>query len=80
MISIDHNKLIMRDNGYSKLIKKWDHTISLKDIGNGKTLYADTIDINAGALTILVVLFAHVFYRWRQKRWNRLIQNKFIYT
>lgn len=80
VISIDHNKLIMRDNGYSKLIKKWDHTISLKDIGNGRTLYADTIDINAGALTILVVLFAHGFYRWRQKRWNTLIQNKFIYT
>jgi hypothetical protein len=80
VISIDNNKLNMTDNGYSKLIKKWDHTISLKNVGNNKTLYADTIDINAGGLTIFVVLFAHVFYRWRQKRWNKLIQNKFTYT
>ena len=79
VISIDNNKLHIRDNGYSKLIKKWDHNIYLKDIGNNKTLYADTIDINAGVLTIFVVLFASIFYRCRQKRWNKLIKNKFNY-
>ncbi|MBD0384725.1 hypothetical protein [Paenibacillus sedimenti] len=80
VISVDNDIKHIRDNGYSKLIKKWDHNIYLKDIGNNKTLYADTIDINAGILTIFIVLFAHIFYRLRQKRWSKLINNKFNYN
>lgn len=80
VISIDNNNLRMRDNGYSKLIKKWDHNIYLKGVGENKTLYTDTIDINAGILTIFIAMFANIFYRWRQKRWRRLINNHFNYT
>lgn len=79
VISFDNDMKHIRDNGYSKLIKKWDHNIYLKNIGENKTLYADTIDINAGLFTIFIVLFAHLFYRWRQKRWSQLILNKFNY-
>ena len=80
VISIDNNNLHIRDNGYSKLIKKWDHNIYLKGVGENKTLYTDTIDINAGILTIFIAMFANIFYRWRQKRWRRLINNHFNYT
>ncbi|WP_108672431.1 hypothetical protein [Peribacillus acanthi] len=80
VISVDNDIKHIRDNGYSKLIKKWDHNIYLKDIGNNKTLYVDTIDINAGILTIFIVLFAQIFYRLRQKRWSKLINNKFNYS
>jgi hypothetical protein len=79
-ISIYNNNLHIRDNGYSKLIKKWDHNIYLKGVGENKTLYTDTIDINAGILTIFIAMFAKIFYRWRQKRWRRLINNHFNYT
>ena len=79
VLSVDYDKLILRDNGYSKWIKKWDHHIYLKDIGNNKTLYADTIEIDAGPLTVFVALFAGIFYRWRQKRWRKLIKNNFDY-
>lgn len=79
VITVNDDMKHIRDNGYSMLIKKWDHNIYLKDIGNNKTLYADTIEINAGILTIFIVLFANVFYRLRQKRWKKLINNKFDY-
>lgn len=79
VISIDNDKKNIRDNGYSKLIKKWDHNIYLKDLGNNKSLYVDTIDINAGLLTPFIVMFANVFYRLRQKRWKKLIKNNFTY-
>jgi hypothetical protein len=80
VISVHNENKHIRDNGYSNLIKKWDHNIYLKDIGNNKTLYVDTIDINAGILTYFIVLFANVFYRLRQKRWIKLINNKFNYN
>lgn len=79
IISMDDDIKNIRDNGYSKIIKKWDHNVYLKDIGNNRTLYADSIEINAGILTLFIVLFANIFYRFRQKRWKKLINNKFDY-
>lgn len=79
VITIDQNQKHIRDNGYSKFISKWDHHIDLTDIGNNQTLYTDTINISAGMFTPFIVLFAHVFYRWRQKRWKKLIKYNFNY-
>lgn len=62
VISVDNSNKHIRDNGFSRLVKMWDHNIYLKDIGRGKTLYADTIEINAGAITIFIVLFANIFF------------------
>ena len=79
VISLYDEEKRIRDNGYSHLIKKWDHNIHIKDICSDKTHYVDTIDIKAGILTIFVVLFANLFYRERQKRWRKLIHNQFNY-
>ncbi|QGG55033.1 hypothetical protein [Paenibacillus sp. B01] len=79
VISVHNDIKHIRDNGYSRLIKKWDHNIHLTKLGDNKTLYVDTIEINAGILTYFIVLFAHVFYRWRQKRWCKLLNNNFDY-
>jgi hypothetical protein len=80
VISVDDDMNRIRDNGYSRVIKKWDHIIHLKGIENNKTLYVDTIEIKAGFLTPFITLFAHLFYRSRQKRWKKLINNNFDYT
>lgn len=80
VITIDHDQKHIRDNGHSKLINRWDHHINLTDLGNNKTLYTDSIDIEAGALTLFIVLFACAFYRWRQKRCKMLIKHQFNYN
>ncbi len=66
-----NNKLFLRDNGYSNLISKWDHLISVEPLGEN-TLYADSLEINAGILTPFIWLFACLFYSHRQKRWVKL--------
>lgn len=58
VISVDNEMKHIRDNGYSKLISRWDHNLYLKTIGSNKTLFADTIDIDAGIFTIFIVGFA----------------------
>jgi hypothetical protein len=80
VISVDEQAKHIRDNGYSQVISKWDHHIQLEGLERNKTLYVDTIEISAGALTPFVVSFAHLFYRWRQRRWKKLITNKFNYN
>ena len=52
------------------LVKSWDHLASAHDAPGGRTLYTDTIDIDAGMLTPLVWGWASLFYRHRQRRWR----------
>ena len=68
----------IRDNGHSMLIKRWDHRITLEPLGMG-TLYRDHVIIEAGVLTVFVWAFAQLFYRHRQRRWRKLVANRFRY-
>lgn len=63
----------LRDNGYSRLIRRWDHWIGVEPDDAGGTSYRDTVEIDAGVLTPLVTLFANFFYRHRQRRWRGLV-------
>ncbi len=69
----------LRDNGHSRLIRRWDHWISIEPDGAGATRYRDMVEIDAGVLTPLIGLFAHLFYRHRQRRWRGLAQRLAIY-
>jgi Protein of unknown function (DUF3703) len=62
----------LRDNGYSALINKWDHWITVAPDGDGSTYYTDAVEIGAGLMTPFVWLFAQIFYRHRQRRWRAL--------
>jgi hypothetical protein len=62
----------LRDNGYSALIKTWDHWITVEPDGEGGTCYRDEVEVKAGLLTPLVWVFAQIFYRHRQRRWRAL--------
>jgi ligand-binding SRPBCC domain-containing protein len=63
---------LLRDNGYSAIIKTWDHWISIEPDGTKITRYSDQVEIKAGILTPFIWLFAHTFYRHRQRRWRGL--------
>jgi hypothetical protein len=52
----------------------WNHNISFREVGPGKVSYADEIEIQAGWLTPAIWLFAHLFYRHRQRRWKVLLK------
>lgn len=67
----------VRDNGRSRMIKVWDHLIAIAPAPDGRTLYTDTLRLDAGALTPFVALFADRFYRHRQRRWRALADNGF---
>ncbi len=62
----------LRDNGYSRLIKRWDHWITIEPDGQGGTRYRDTVGVDAGLRTPFVWAFAQLFYRHRQRRWRAL--------
>ena len=68
----------LRDNGSSALVSKWDHRITVTSAAGG-CRYTDTIEVQAGVMTPLVSAFARMFYRHRQRRWQRLVRQGFDY-
>ncbi len=69
----------VRDNGFSALIRKWDHRITITE-NNGEVIYRDQLELDAGILTPFVWVFARVFYGHRQSRWRKLAQSGFDYA
>ncbi|MFM7403023.1 MAG: hypothetical protein ACKO1N_02775 [Erythrobacter sp.] len=67
----------IRDNGYSPLIKRWDHWIAVRPEPGGLTHYTDRVEIEAGLLTPLIAGFARLFYAHRQRRWRALARTRF---
>ena len=69
----DFNKeLYSNENG--GLIKNWNHLIKIVPATDQRCKYTDQIEIKAGLLTPVVWAYAHVFYRYRQYRWKKLIR------
>ena len=64
----------LRDNGYSALISKWDHWITIAPDATGGVHYSDDVEISAGILTPFIWGFAQIFYWHRQRRWRGLAQ------
>lgn len=68
----------IRDAGRSALIPVWDHLITIEPHQDG-VRYRDQVEVSARVLTLLVWMFAQIFYRHRQRRWLRLASNGFDY-
>jgi hypothetical protein len=67
---IDHAAREIQTRECDPLIRRWDHLIRVADAGAGCTRYSDSIEIDAGWLTLPVWLFAQWFYRHRHRRWR----------
>ena len=73
--SIDEANYEIQTRESDLLVKHWDHLISVKPLGDNRSLYRDTIDIDAGVFTVVVWAWAAWFYRHRQRRWRALAKS-----
>lgn len=71
---IDARERQMQTREIDPLIRRWDHLISVAETPDGKTVYSDEIDVDAGIFTFFVWVYAQLFYRHRQRRWRRVVQ------
>ncbi len=75
VMSIDAESKQLVSNERGGPIRKWNHTIRIVPVSDSTSHYQDEIDIDAGALTPLIWLYAHIFYRYRQRRWVKLLRS-----
>ena len=70
--SIDDVTRTLRSREFGGLITTWNHDIEVVPIDATTCRYRDRIEIDAGIMTPVVVLYARWFYRMRQRRWRAL--------
>lgn len=67
---IDDENYQLATKEWDNRAKIWNHDIRIKDLGNGKIHYEDSIVIYGGLMTGIITSFAQRFYKHRQKRWH----------
>lgn len=70
------NQIVARES--DRIARVWNHTIRFKTIGKNRLHYTDEIEIRAGLFTPVLWVFAHIFYRHRQRRWGKLMTTRKI--
>lgn len=73
LLKVDKEKNIISSCERGTLARVWNHTITFREVTPGRVSYTDEIEIRAGWLTPFIWLFAHAFYRHRQRRWKLLL-------
>lgn len=71
---VSASKRVLSTNEGGGLVPVWNHLIHVVPDQSGTCTYTDDVEVQAGALTLLVWLYAHVFYRYRQFRWRTLLR------
>lgn len=74
VLSVDQSSHTVRTHEYGGVIDSWNHTLHVESVGPGRCRYSDTIEIDAGRLTGLVTLVARGIFRYRHRRWHKLIR------
>ncbi|WP_236136682.1 hypothetical protein [Mongoliitalea daihaiensis] len=67
---IDDENHTIASKEWDRGAKVWNHHVAMKDLGNGRIYYEDSITIYGGLMTGIITSFAKQFYKHRQKRWQ----------
>jgi hypothetical protein len=72
VVGIDEDARTITTHEHGGLLRRWDHTLQVEPIDEGRSRYADTVEIDAGTLTPLVAAVGRALFAYRQRRWHRL--------
>lgn len=77
---IDPLKREIQTRERDPLVQKWDHLISIKPVDSSTCIYTDEVHVESGLLTVFIWLWATCFYKHRQARWLKLLEENYSYA
>lgn len=80
LVELDDAGRTMRSHEYGGILRTWNHTLRVEPAGDERCVYSDTVDIDAGPLTGMVARASERIYRYRQRRWHKLVRNHLLPT
>ena len=75
LVRIDHENMELASEERGGVVRRWDHRKWIEEESGSSCWYTDEIDIEAGLLTFFVWVYAHIFYRYRQRRMRQLAEH-----
>ena len=72
--SINENQKEIQSIEHNKIVKIWNHFISMSKTEDGKTLYTDSIELYSGVFTYFTAFWSISFYKHRQRKWCKIIE------
>lgn len=71
---VDHENKELWSHEFDRMVQTWDHHIKVEAMpGNNQSCrYTDEILLYAGRWTDLVARWCRAFYRFRQRKWQRI--------
>ena len=72
---LDNERHELRLEGSGGPISVWNHTMRIERIAETLCLYTDELELRAGVFTPVAWLFAHSFYRYRQRRLKKRLES-----
>jgi hypothetical protein len=77
---IDHADRALHTREHGGLLRAWNHTLHVEPLTEHSCRYSDTVDIDAGPLTGVVAGIAVLIYRYRHRRWHKLVRRHLLAT
>lgn len=74
VVEVDEAAGTIRTQEHGGPLRTWNHTLHVEPIDSQSCRYSDTVDIDAGIMTGVVVAAANEIYRYRQRRWRKLVR------
>ncbi|WIM86332.1 hypothetical protein PT015_15620 [Candidatus Mycobacterium wuenschmannii] len=74
VVDVDDADHTVRTHEHGGVLRAWNHTLRVESVGPDVCRYSDTVDIDAGPLTAGVAALAVGIYRYRQRRWHKLVR------
>ncbi len=70
LVSVGPREIYSNEHGGP--VSTWNHRLTFEPLSESRCRYTDEVEIEAGLSTLPTILFAHLAYRWRQRRWRAL--------
>ncbi|SDW79219.1 hypothetical protein SAMN05421504_1011518 [Amycolatopsis xylanica] len=80
LVEVDEATRTLRSRERGGVLKAWNHTLHVEPVDEQRCRYSDTVEIDAGRLTGVVARVAVGIYRYRQRRWRKLVHQHLLPT
>jgi hypothetical protein len=78
IVDVDPETRSVHTNEHGGVLRTWNHTLHVEPVSATSCRYSDTVVIDAGLLTRPMAVFAVALFRYRQRRWHRLVDKHLL--
>jgi hypothetical protein len=78
LVDVDAGARTLRSHENGGMLRTWNHTLHVEPLSERTCRYSDTVDIDAGVFTPVVAVASKWIYRYRQRRWHKLVRKHLL--